>query len=331
MLNTDTPAATAQPLALQDHHPPRDHMREEVLRGLSAPHKSLPCKYFYDQRGSELFDAICELPEYYLTRTELGIMGAHIGEMAAALGPEVLLLEPGSGSGIKTRLLLEQLSQPVAYVPVDISRAHLLASAERLSRLYPQLEVLPVCADFNGDFTLPVPRRVARRAVVYFPGSTVGNFAPAAAVKLLRHLRQLAGVDGALLIGFDMQKDTEALERAYNDSAGVTAEFNRNILARLNRELDADFDLSRFRHRARYDVRHGRIEMQLVSRGDHRVAVAGESFRFRNGEHIVTEYSYKYTRAGFVRLAGEAELTLEELWSDPQGWFSVAYLRPQSS
>ncbi|HEV2212172.1 MAG TPA: L-histidine N(alpha)-methyltransferase [Gammaproteobacteria bacterium] len=323
MLNSDAPA-----VRLQDHHPAQDQMRAEVLRGLGAPHKNLPCKYFYDRRGSRLFDAICELPEYYLTRTELGIMNAHVKDMAAALGPDLLLLEPGSGSGIKTQLLLESLARPVAYVPVDISRSHLLDSAQRLSARFPQLEVLPVCADFNGTFSLPAPRRPARRTAVYFPGSTLGNFGPAEAAALLRRLKQLAGTNGALLVGFDMQKDQAVLERAYNDAAGVTAEFNRNLLARLNRELGADFDLSRFRHTAVYDAVPGRIEMRLASRGEQRVHVAGEHFGFRDGESIVTEHSYKYTAQSFAALATQAGLAVEKTWQDEKAWFSVAYLCP---
>lgn len=323
MLISDSPA-----IRLQDHPPAQDQMRAEVLSGLGSPRKNLPCKYFYDRRGSQLFDAICELPEYYLTRTELGIMNAHVADMAAALGPQLLLLEPGSGSGVKTGLLLESLAEPVAYVPVDISRAHLLDSAQRLSQRFPRLEVLPVCADFNADFALPVPRQPARRGAVYFPGSTLGNFGPVAAVALLRRLKQLAGAGGALLVGFDMQKDAAVLERAYNDAAGVTAEFNRNLLARLNRELGADFDLSRFRHTAVYEPAQGRIEMRLVSRGEQRVHVAGEQFGFKDGEHIVTEHSYKYTTDGFAALATQAGLAVEKTWQDEKTWFSVAYLCP---
>ncbi|HEX2666793.1 MAG TPA: L-histidine N(alpha)-methyltransferase [Gammaproteobacteria bacterium] len=313
-------------ITLHDYHPRLDEMCEEVLAGLVERQKTLPCKYFYDAQGSRLFDSICELPEYYLTRTELGIMETHVGAMAAALGERVLLVEPGSGSSVKTRLLLEHLRDPVAYVPVDISREHLVQAADRLNRLYPVLEVLPVCADFNQAFRLPVPRREAARSAVYFPGSTLGNFAPAEAAALLRHMRRLAGEDGALLVGVDMAKDRAVLERAYDDAAGVTAEFNLNILARINRELDADFDLARFHHRAVYNEKAGCIEMHLVSSTAQAVTVAGERFQFRAGEHILSERSHKYTPERFAALAAQAGLKIERQWADDRRYFCVAYL-----
>ena len=313
-------------VVLRDYHPRLDQMSDEVLTGLSRQQKTLPCKYFYDQRGSQLFDAICELPEYYLTRTELGIMETHLPAMAAALGERVLLVEPGSGSSLKTRLLLERLADPVAYVPVDISREHLLAAADKLNRLYPKLEVLPVCADFNQAFEVPAPRREAARTALYFPGSTLGNFPPTEAVALLRHMRGLAGRGGALLIGFDLRKDTALLERAYDDAAGVTAEFNLNLLARINRELDADFDLARFVHRAAYNASEGCIEMHLVSTRAQRVQVAGERFDFRPGEYILSERSYKFTPEGFALLAARAGLKIEQRWTDDRRYFCVAYL-----
>ena len=319
-------ASEALSVTLRDYHPQVDQMSTEVLEGLGRQQKTLPCKYFYDQRGSQLFDAICELPEYYLTRTELGILETHLPAMAAALGARVLLVEPGSGSSLKTRLLLEQLTDPVAYVPVDISREHLLAAADKLNRLYPKLEVLPVCADFNQAFEVPAPHRAATRTAVYFPGSTLGNFAPTEAVALLRHMRLLAGRDGALLVGFDLRKDVAVLERAYDDAAGVTAEFNLNILTRINRELDADFDLSRFAHRAAYNALEGCIEMHLVSTRAQRVQVAGESFDFRAGDHILSERSYKFTPEGFTTLAARAGLKIEQRWTDDRRYFCVAYL-----
>ena len=316
-------------LELRDQHPRLDEMSEEVLAGLSARQKTLPCKYFYDERGSQLFDAICELPEYYLTRTELGIMETHVDAMAAALGPRVLLIEPGSGSSLKTRLLLEHLPDPVAYVPVDISREHLMKAAERLKQLYPALELLPVCADFNQPFPLPAPRREASRTAVYFPGSTLGNFVPAEAAALLRHMRHLAGDDGALLVGIDLQKDPAVLVRAYDDAAGVTAEFNLNILARLDRELGADFDLRRFHHRAVWDPKQGCIEMHLVSAREQTVTVAGQRFHFRAGEHILSERSHKYTLEGFSALAAQAGLKIERQWTDDRRYFCVACLVPK--
>ena len=313
-------------MTLHDYHPRLDEMSLEVLSGLGQRQKTLPCKYFYDARGSQLFDAICELPEYYLTRTELGIMETHLPEMAAALGARVLLVEPGSGSSQKTRLLLGQLADPVAYVPVEISREYLLAAADRLNRLYPRLEVLPVCADFNQAFEVPAPQREAARTVVYFPGSTLGNFGPAEAVALLRHMRLLAGRGGGLLVGIDLCKDVGVLEHAYDDDTAVTAEFNLNILTRINRELDANFDLSRFHHRAVYDAAEGCIEMHLVSTRSQSVRVAGERFEFRAGEHILSERSYKYTPEGFAALAARAGLKIEQRWMDDRRYFCVAYL-----
>ena len=322
--------STVSPLTLRDYHPRPDEMCEEVLAGLREVTKTLPCKYFYDERGSALFEAICELPEYYLTRTELGIMETHVGAMGAALGPGLMLVEPGSGSGVKTRLLLEHLPQPVAYVPVDISREALMSSAERLQRLFPALEVLPVCADFSQAFSVPLPRRRAARHAVYFPGSTIGNFTPAETVGLLQHMRQLAGPDGALLIGVDLLKDKAVLERAYDDAAGVTARFNLNILARINRELDADFDLAAFRHRALFNEAEGCIEMHLVSTRAQEIRVAGERFRFAAGEHILSERSYKHSPESFASLAGKAGLRIEQQWTDDRRYFSVMCLVPET-
>ncbi len=313
-------------LRLHDQHPHVADMREEILSGLREPQKTLPCKYFYDSRGSQLFDAICEQPEYYPTRTELAIMEVHAADMAKALGTDVLLVEPGSGSSLKTRVLLDHLSHPAAYVPVDISRAHLLDAAERLNHLYPALEVLPVCTDFNQQFEIPTPQRRASRTIIYFPGSTIGNFEPEAARRLLKRLRRLASPRGGLLIGADLRKDKSVLEAAYNDKAGVTASFNLNLLQRLNRELGGDFDLSRFRHRAVYNPVEGRIEIYLVSLGDQLVHVGGECFSLRADEHIITEYSYKYTLPGFAALAAKPGLAVQQVWSDDRRWFSVQYL-----
>ena len=321
--------SAVRPLTLRDYHPRLDEMCEEVLAGLHESQKTLPCKYFYDERGSALFEAICELPEYYLTRTELGIMETHVSAMGAALGPGLLLVEPGSGSGVKTRLLLEHLPRPVAYVPVDISREALMPSAERLQRLFPALEVLPVCADFSQAFSVPLPRRRVTRHAVYFPGSTIGNFTPAETVGLLRHMRHLAGLDGALLIGVDLLKDKAVLERAYDDAAGVTAQFNLNILARINRELDADFDLQGFEHRAVFNQAESCIEMHLVSARAQEVRVAGDRFRFKSGEHILSERSYKHSPEGFAVLAAQAGLRIDQQWTDDRRYFSVICLVPE--
>jgi dimethylhistidine N-methyltransferase len=298
----------------------------QVLAGLRATPKRLSPAYLYDQRGSQLFEAICELPEYYLTRTETGILTQHAAEMAACVGGQALLLELGSGSSRKTRLLLDALPDLTAYVPVDISRGHLLEAARALQADYPRLEVLPVCADFTQPFSLPAPRRASRRVVVFFPGSTLGNFDPPEAVRLLELMRHAAGAGGGLLLGIDLVKEPALLERAYNDAAGVTAEFNMNLLARLNRELGADFEPERFRHEAVWVAAAARIEMHLVSIGRQAVHVAGERFEFAAGERLVTEHCHKYTPQSCASQARAAGWAPRRSWSDPRGYFSVQYL-----
>jgi L-histidine Nalpha-methyltransferase len=296
----------------------------DAVAGLSRPKKRLPCKYFYDERGSRLFDEICQLPEYYPTRAELAILRQYAGEMAAYFGPRCGLIEYGSGSGLKTRLLLARLIDGV-YYPVDISREHLLASARRLAGEFPGVELEPVCADFTRPFDLPAARREVRRRVVYFSGSTIGNFAPRQARSLLRRIARLVGPGGGLLIGVDLKKDRSVLEPAYDDAAGVTAAFNLNLLVRANRELGADFDLGGFRHLAFYNERHGRIEMHLVSQREQAVRVGGALFRFAAGETIRTEYSYKFGVEQFAGLTRSAGLDVREVWRDPDGLFSVQY------
>jgi dimethylhistidine N-methyltransferase len=304
----------------------RERFLAEALHGLRQARKSLPCKYFYDAEGSKLFDQICTLPEYYPTRTELGILRAHAAEMAACLGPETLLVEYGSGSSVKTRLLLDRLARPSAYVPVDISREHLLETVLALRLDYPGLAVLPVCVDFGAPFELPrAPRPVSRRAV-YFPGSTIGNFSEAGAIALMAGVARRVGPGGAFLVGVDLKKDPRVLERAYDDAAGVTAAFNLNLLARMNRELDAAFDLRRFEHRALWMEAEGRIEMHLVSRTEQVVRLGDAEIQFARGESICTEHSHKYTLPGFAGLARRAGLTVRRVWTDPGQLFSVQYL-----
>jgi L-histidine Nalpha-methyltransferase len=255
----------------------------------------------------------------------VALMQAHAAETAALLGPELALIELGSGSGRKTRLLLDHLERPAAYVPVDIAPAQLLASAARLGQSYPGLRVYPVCADFCAAFALP-PIGRALRSAVYFPGSTIGNLEPGPLAELLHRLRQLVGTGGALLVGVDTKKDPAVLERAYDDAAGVTAAFNLNLLTRINRELGGSFDSGAFAHRAFYDARAGRIEMHLVSRRDQIVRVAGQSFAFRAGETIHTENSYKYAPEEFVQLARATGWAPARLWQDAERRFSVLYL-----
>lgn len=312
---------------LSDFSPDAAVMLEDVLRGLALPEKNIPSLYFYDQRGSELFDAITELPEYYPTRTEISILEQHGDEMARAVGPGVRLIELGSGSALKTELLLARLQAPAAYVPVEISRDHLLASAARIATDFPGLEVLPVTADFTEPFELPEPRHhEVRRNVAFFPGSTIGNFPRSMAADLLRATSRAVGPGGAMLIGVDLEKDRRTLEQAYNDSAGVTARFNLNLLARLNRELGADFDPGAFSHQATWNQQECRIEMRLISAVDQSVRVAEQEFTFHEGEGLVTEYSHKYTTEAFRALAEANGFLVERVWTDPGGLFSVQLL-----
>lgn len=325
-MNEDSLQATDTEIELLDFHPPRKDMLADVLRGLQAREKWLSSMYFYDERGSRLFDEICELPEYYPTRTELSIMDAHIEEMCDALGPHCMLVEFGSGSSLKTRALLEHLDTPAAYVPVEISREHLVNSAEQLHAQFPGIEILPVCADFTQDFELPESSQPPLRTVVYFPGSTIGNFDPEDALDLLRRMAGLAGEGGGVLIGVDLEKDSAMLERAYNDKAGVTAQFNLNILERLNRELGADFDQDGFAHEAIWNASRHRIEMHLVSRRAQRVTLRDHTVSFALGESIHTESSYKFTLERFANLAAQGGLTVDQVWMDERGLFSVQYL-----
>lgn len=318
----------ASPPQLHDYEPEREQLLQDALAGLHASPKQLPCKYFYDEQGSALFEQICELPEYYPTRTELAIMRKHASEMAECLGARCLLIEYGSGSGAKTRLLLDQLVSPAAYVPVDISREHLVATARLLASDYPDLEILPVCADFTKPFGLPIPARPPERHAVYFPGSTIGNFTRRRAIELLQNVAALCGKTGIFLIGVDLVKDRATLERAYDDASGVTAEFNRNLLRRLNRELGADFVPERFAHRAVWVEDAGRIEMHLVSDSEQQVHLGSEIISFSPGESICTEHSHKYTLASFSALAAEAGFRVEHVWTDSEGLFSVQALAP---
>lgn len=308
-----------------DREPATITFLHDVISGLYREPKQLPSKYFYDARGSRLFDQICELEEYYVTRTELAIMQRYAADMAAQLGSGIRLVEFGSGSSIKTRILLDHLDQPVAYLPVDISREHLSRIAHKLSLAYPLIEILPVCADFTADFALPDSQREPHHTAVYFPGSTIGNLPATEAQDLLSRIATLCGAGGGLLIGIDLQKDVGVLEAAYNDCRGITAEFNLNLLRRINRELNADFEPSQFEHVALYNETYSRIEMHLRSRCRQSVTVSGVRFRFARTEMICTEYSHKYTVDDFVHLAGTAGLRLRKCWTDPQRYFAVAH------
>jgi L-histidine N-alpha-methyltransferase len=317
---------SSAPVRLLDLHPPRGDFRAEVLEGLTAEPKSLSPKFFYDERGSRLFEKITRLPEYYPTRTELAIMDRRMPEIADLVGPGACVIEFGSGSGLKTRKLLIGLDSPVAYVPVEISREHLLASAQALADEFSDLEVLPVCADFTQAFELPEPATPATRNLVFFPGSTIGNFEEADAIELLEVMHTEAGPGGALLIGVDLRKTRRVVEKAYNDEAGVTAEFNLNLLRRINRELGADFNTGAFRHQAVWDDQEGRIEMRLNSRKDQTVRISGEEISFAEGETIVTEYSHKYEMEEFAALAARAGFRSVKVWRDDRDLFSIHYL-----
>ncbi len=303
-----------------------DAFRRDVLQGLGRTPKRLPCKYLYDQAGGELFDRICELDEYYPTRCELAILQRHAADMAECLGGGVALIEYGSGSSRKTCRLLEHLREPAAYLPVDINGEQLRQTARNVARLYPNLVVRPIEADFTRPFALPAPGRTAARRVVFFSGSTIGNFEPPAARDLLAHMASLCGPGGGLLLGVDLKKDPHILHAAYNDRLGVTAAFNLNLLARINRELDADFVPARYHHYAFYNPGPGRIEMHLLSRAAQTVRVGGEDFALDDGESICTEYSYKYSLTDIERLARSAGLRVRQVWLDERDWFSVQYL-----
>ena len=303
----------------------KENFREEVLRGLSKSPRELPCKFFYDERGSELFQQICDLPEYYITRTELEILRVHGAEMAEALGAQIELIGLGTGAGTKTRILLEELLDPRVYVPIDISKEQLEKSAGRFQKMFPQMQILPVCADYLEPFELPLPRQLSSRSVIYFPGSTIGNFEPDTAGEFLSRLVDLAGEGGGLLIGVDLQKDRHVIEAAYNDSTGVTAQFNKNLLARINRELGGDFELAHWQHHAIYNPAEGRIELYLISEIDQTAKIGEKSFQFHAGEKILTEYSYKHTIGGFITLARQAGFHFEQVWTDDARWFGVFY------
>jgi L-histidine N-alpha-methyltransferase len=296
--------------------------RQEILIGLTATQKRLSPKYLYDERGSQLFDEICSLPEYYATRTELGLLRAHAAELAQLVGPRAEIVELGAGSSLKARLVLATLDQPSSYLPVDISADYLAQQAAEVAADFPRVTVQPVLADFTHPFTLP--RRLARaRTLLFFPGSTIGNLSRSHAAALLVSLAQRIG--GRLLIGVDICRDAPVLHPAYNDARGVTAAFNLNVLARLNRELGANFDLERFEHDAVYDPEHARIEMRLVSKCAQVVTIGGVAIPFRPGEYIVSEHSHKYAPRELADMARAAGWSLERSWVDEDARFCVSY------
>jgi dimethylhistidine N-methyltransferase len=313
-------------ISLHDLSPGQAASMAEVLRGLRSPQKELPCKLFYDDRGSQLFEQITALDEYYPTRAERRIMRAAGSEIAARVGPECLLIEYGSGSSQKTRILLDNLERPAGYVPIDISREQLGDSAAAVAEAYPGLRVLPVCGDYTGSLEMPKQLPACKRRLAYYPGSTIGNFVPEDARRFLTRIAEVCGRGGGLLIGVDLKKDPMMLHRAYNDVLGITAAFNLNILERLNNELGANFALDQFRHYAFYNPVFARVEMHLVSLKEQLVRLNDAYIHFDRGESIWTEASYKYNPPEFAALAAAAGWRVEQVWTDDRGLFSVQYL-----
>lgn len=306
--------------------PAQDALNSDLMRiaieGLTSPQKTLPCALFYDARGSALFELITEQPEYYPTRTETAILAARAGEIAAEAPDGCILVEFGSGSSRKTEILIEALPNLFAYIPIDVSLDALAEARERLASRFPKLRVIPIVADFVRSLALP-PAFAKRPLLGFFPGSTIGNFGPAEACALLKSMASILGEDGRLIVGVDLLKDLTTLVPAYNDAAGVTAQFNLNLLVRMNREIGADFDLDQFSHLAHFNAAAGRIEMHLVSLAEQTVAIGGHRFRFAEGERIHTENSYKYTVAQFRALASSAGWTPHRIWTDSETLFGI--------
>jgi dimethylhistidine N-methyltransferase len=313
-------------ITFYDFKPEQGRFRNDVVNGLQKQQKELPCKYLYDERGSYLFECICGLDEYYIPNVETAIMKSAIRQIAELLGPDLLLIEYGSGSSIKTHILLDHLPDLTAYMPIDISREQLMEATEDIARKYPRLTILPVCADYTSQFNLPDVKGTVNRPVAYFPGSTIGNLSPDEARQFLSHIAGLCGPGGGLLIGVDLKKDPAILHKAYNDSDGITAQFNLNILERINRELDGKFQVASFEHYAFYNPQESRVEMHLISRRDQKVLMDSTSVSFTRGESIWTESSYKYNLDEFARLAAGAGFSVEHVWTDEQHLFSVQYL-----
>ena len=313
--------------AFHDLAPGEESFRDAVFAGLAGEPKTLPCKFFYDVRGSALFEQICEVPEYYLTRTEIAILKEYAGEIAARLGPHCRLIELGSGASIKVRILLQALASPAAYVAVDISREYLREAAAQLAADFPGLPVVAVCADYTRPFQLPPLPGPPGKRVGFFPGSTIGNFEPEAVVRFLRNCAELLGPGGEMLIGADLRKDPAILNAAYNDRAGVNAAFNLNLLERINRELGGDIAIENFEHLAFFNEEKGRMELYLRSRAAQSATIAGRRFDFAAGERIHTENSYKYAIPEFRALAVRAGFQPIDTWTDANELFSVYYFR----
>lgn len=316
-------ASTASSIRFYDYHPAPADFFSEVIDGLSGSAKSIPPKFFYDERGSQLFEAICETEEYYPTRTEQKILQDNAEEIAAIIGHHCLLVEPGSGNCEKVRLLLDDL-RPQVYAPMDISKDHLRKAASALSEDYPWLDVHAACVDFTQPLDLSFCPEDMQR-IAFFPGSSIGNFDPTAAIAFMRHVFEGVGPGGGMLIGVDLKKDRAILDAAYNDAAGITAAFNLNLLERINHELNANFRLDKFAHLAFYNPDRGRIEMHLRSQVEQVVYIDDQVITFRKGETIHTENSYKYTIREFQQMASQAGFMPVFVWTDPEELFSVHY------
>ncbi|HUI35690.1 MAG TPA: L-histidine N(alpha)-methyltransferase [Stellaceae bacterium] len=313
--------------AFIDLAPGEESFRDAVLAGLEREPRSLPCKFFYDARGSQLFEAICEVPEYYLTRAEMAILETYAGAIAERIGPHCRLIELGSGASRKVRLLLNALEAPVAYVPVDISRDFLRQSAASIAADFPELQIAAVCADYTRPFELPAISGPPGKRVGFFPGSTIGNFEPEAVVQFFAHSGRLLGAGAEMLVGVDVKKEKAVLDAAYNDAAGLNAEFNLNLLHRIAKELDSDLDIAGFEHVAFYNPVEGRVELYIRSKTAQSAVIAGRRFSFGAGEMIHTENSYKYAIPEFQALAARAGFMSLDTWTDADGKFSVHYFR----
>jgi dimethylhistidine N-methyltransferase len=310
-----------------DLEPPTSDFRTDVLAGLSSRPRSIPPKYLYDERGSALFDDICESDDYYVTQTEISILEDNLDEIRDLIGPRPRVVELGSGTGLKTRMFLNHLESPSTIFPIDISKSAVLSCAREVAELDLDVEIIPICADYTRPLELPETERPFESTVAFFPGSTLGNFEPKEQYDFLSRIADMCGEEGGLLIGVDLVKDPQVLHKAYNDSDGATSSFNLNLLRRMNRELEASFDFDDWSHRDAWQPRHQRMEMRLLSGRDQTVEVADESFDFRGGEHIVTEHSYKFTREGFAEMAREVGFRDPICWTDDNDWFSLWYLQ----
>ena len=304
---------------------------KDVVEGLSKDPKTLKPKYFYDSRGAQLFTEICTTPEYYPTRTEIKILNQNAEDIASQIGDNTALIEYGSGALEKIKILLNFLNEPVGLIPVDISEDQLFASAKNLENLYPDLEILPVAADFTKPIPIPGFSHPPKKHVAFFPGSTIGNFEPDLAIQFLEGVTKTIGLDGLLLIGFDLKKDIETLLAAYDDQRGITSSFNKNLLSRINDELGGNFNLDTFEHLARYNKNKGRIEMHLKSTTEQTVSINKELFEFLEGETIHTENCYKFTKESFTAMSSKAGLYPVKTWTDDQNLFAVMLLRTTSN